>query len=139
METVFHKIIRTEIPCHKVYEDEHTLAFLDINPQAKGHTLVVPKKFVETILDLEPQDLSHIFIAVQRVTKRIQTVLRPDGFTIGWNHGRAGGQAIPYLHVHIFPRWHSDGGTSIHAAVNNPGDMTVSEVATLFKSNQIFL
>lgn len=130
--SIFAKIIAGEIPSHKVYEDSHTLAFLDINPIAKGHTLVIPKVEAATLMDINEQMLGDLFVAVQRTMHRLEEVLHPDGFNVGWNHGKAGGQAIDYLHVHIVPRWKEDGGGNIHTIINNAGDMSVEEVAALF-------
>lgn len=131
-QTVFSKILAGEIPNYTVYEDEHTLAFLDISPCAKGHTLVIPKTYAETISDADEDVLSALFRAVQKTIQRIDAVLNPDGYNIGLNHGDAGGQAVPHVHVHIIPRWNGDGGTSMHSIVSNPGDMSVEEVAALF-------
>lgn len=131
-DTIFKKIIAGEIPSYKVYEDEHVIAFLDIHPIAKGHALVVPKQEAETVFDLDDAALTHLMAGVQKAMKRIQEVLQPDGFTVGWNHGKAGGQAIPQVHVHVLPRWHGDGGTSMHGVIDNPGDTPAAEVAKLF-------
>ncbi len=132
MSTIFDKIISGEIPSYKVYEDDRCLAFLDIHPCVKGHTLVIPKTSGATVFEQEDEILQSLMIATKKAMTRIQEVLKPDGFTVGWNHGKAGGQAIDHLHVHILPRWHSDGGRGMHGIVNNESDMTVEEVAKLF-------
>ncbi len=132
-ESIFSKILRGEIPCYKVYEDDHALAFLDVHPHAKGHTLVIPKVAAETIFELPDDETGAFMMAVKRTMERLKEVLHPDGFTVGWNHGEAGGQAVPHLHAHIFPRWHNDGGTSMHAVVNTPGEMSPGELAKLFQ------
>lgn len=131
-DTILNKITRGEVPCHKVFENDTVLAFLDIHPMAKGHTLVVPKKEAETVFDLSADELGALMHGVQLAMERIMTVLHPDGFTVGWNHGTAGGQAIPQLHVHILPRWHNDGGHSLHAVVDNPGSESVEQIAAYF-------
>ncbi len=131
-ETLFSKIIRREIPAHVVYEDAAAIAFLDIHPIAKGHTLVVPKEPAATIFDLSGEAFLGLMKAVRATTERLQTVLTPDGFTIGWNHGEAGGQAIPHVHVHILPRWHGDGGKSMHAVVDAPGEEPPEELIKRF-------
>ncbi|OGH85102.1 MAG: hypothetical protein A2493_00840 [Candidatus Magasanikbacteria bacterium RIFOXYC12_FULL_33_11] len=130
---IFCKIIAHEIPNYTVYEDEHALAFLDITPRAKGHTLVVPKVHALNLLDLDEEYASKLLIAVKRTQKTIDKVLRPDGYNVGWNHGEAGGQAVPHLHIHIMPRFDGDGGSNMHAIVNNPGDESVEEVYKLFE------
>lgn len=132
MDCIFCRIIKKEVPNYTVYEDDFVLAFLDIHPHAKGHTVVIPKKHVETVFELSTEDMGMLSIGVKHAMERIDQVLHPEGFTTGWNHGKAGGQVIPHLHIHIFPRWHADGGTSMHAVVRNPGDMPVGELAKLF-------
>lgn len=129
----FCKIVDGEVPNHTVYEDSHALAFLDINPQSKGHTVVIPKVHGETFLDLNEELAGDLFIAVKRAQEKIEETLNPDGYNIGWNHGSAGGQVVPHLHVHIMPRWNDDGGGNMHSVVSNPGDMSVEEVAELFE------
>lgn len=132
METIFDKIISGEIPSYKVYEDDHCLAFLDIHPCVKGHTLVIPKTPGATVFEQGDDILQAVMVGTKKAMARIQEVLNPDGFTVGWNHGKAGGQAIDHLHVHILPRWNDDGGRGMHGIVNNESDMTVEEVARLF-------
>lgn len=132
MSTIFTKIIDGEIPCYKVYEDEHCLAFLDIQPQAKGHTLVIPKIAAETLFELDDQTTSHLFVAVKRTMERIKKVLNPDGFNIGINHGEIGGQLVPHVHVHILPRYAGDGGKNVHAIVSNDGGVAVADIARKF-------
>lgn len=129
---LFCKIIQKEIPSYQVFEDEHTLAFLDIFPCAKGHTVVIPKVHAETLLDLNGELTKEFYLGVKKTMERVESILSPDGFTVGWNHGAAGGQAVPHLHVHILPRWENDGGGTMHTIIKNPGDMKVEEVAKLF-------
>ncbi|MFB6181536.1 MAG: HIT family protein [Candidatus Magasanikbacteria bacterium] len=131
-ECDFCKIVDGEIPNHTVYEDNHSLAFLDINPQAKGHTIVIPKVHAETYFDLNEELVKELFKAVQRAMENIDSKINPDGYNVGWNQGKAGGQVVPHLHVHIMPRWEDDGGGNMHSIVDSPGDMKVEEVAELF-------
>jgi len=131
-DCIFCKIALKEIPNYTVYEDNHALAFLDINPRAKGHTVVIPKVHAETIFDLNEEIAKDLLPAVQKATEKIERVLQPDGYNIGWNHGEAGGQVVPHLHIHIMPRWDGDGGTNMHGIVNAPGEMDVADVAKLF-------
>ena len=130
---LFCKILKKDIPNYTVFEDPHTLAFLDIFPCAKGHTVVIPKIHVETLLDFNEESSKEFFVGVKRVMETLEKKLSPDGFSVGWNHGEAGGQAVPHLHVHIIPRWQADGGGSMHSIIKNPGDMKLEEVAMLFK------
>ncbi len=130
---IFCKIARGEIPCHKVYEDKEILAFLDINAHALGHTVVIPKFHAVTIFNLSDEIVEKLIVAIKNTMDRIQKILEPDGFNVGWNHNPAGGQVVPHLHVHIFPRYNNDGGGSMHSIIKNPGNKSVDEVAKLFK------
>ena len=128
---IFCKIVAREIPNYTVYEDEHNLAFLDISPQAKGHTMVIPKTHAVTLFELE--NTTTILNAVKKTMEKIQSVLSPDGYNVGWNQSDAGGQVVKHLHIHIMPRWDGDGGGSMHSVVSNPGDVSVEELAKLFE------
>ena len=125
---IFCKIIKGEIPNYTVYEDDKTLAFLDIAPRSPGHTVVIPKSHVERVSDLADDSVSALFSAVKKTAAKIETALKPDGFNIGWNDGAAAGQVVPHLHIHILPRWTGDGGGNMHSIVNNPGEMSVEKV-----------
>jgi len=131
-ETIFSKILRKEIPNYTVFENDHVLAFLDIHPHTKGHTVVIPKQEVEFIFDLDQDQIGEFFKGVTTTMERLQEVLNPDGFNVGWNHGEIAGQAVKHLHVHIMPRWDKDGGGSQHSIINNPGDVSVEQLANLF-------
>lgn len=131
-DCLFCKIVAGQIPYHKIYEDKSNLAFLDIKPHAQGHTVVIPKVHAETVFDLSEKQNKDLMTAVLNTMKRIQDKLHPDGFNVGWNHNPAGGQVVPHLHVHIFPRYTGDGGGSLHSIVKNPGTRGVEEVAGLF-------
>ena len=101
-----------------LYEDEETMAFLDIHPLAPGHTVVIPKSHAENILELDENSVAPLFLTVRKMVGALKQSLAPEGFTIGINHGRTAG--IDHLHIHIMPRWLDDGGGSIHSVVNNP-------------------
>jgi histidine triad (HIT) family protein len=104
------------------------MAFLDIFPRSAGHTVVVPKSHAATILDL-PDDLSGpVLLTVKKVTDILNRSLKPQGFTIGINHGRVSGQVVEHLHIHIIPRYDGDGGGSIHSVVNNPPKESIKEI-----------
>ncbi len=133
-DCIFCKILEKSIPSYQVYEDEYTLAFLDIFPCVQGHTVVIPKVHAHDLLDFEKQTLQGFFLGVQKSLQKVQQVLAPQGFTVGWNHGAAGHQAVPHLHVHILPRFENDGGGSMHSVVKNPSMLKVEEVAKLFES-----
>jgi len=101
---IFAKILRGELPAHKVFEDDSTFAFLDIMPRAPGHTLVVPKAPARTILDLAPDHLAHLFKTTQKIARATMSVFAADGLTIQQFNESAGGQVVFHLHVHIIPR-----------------------------------
>jgi len=102
---VFAKILRGEIPCHKVYEDDVALAFMDIMPRIDGHVLVIPKFPARTILDADPEGLGELIQRVQKVARATKDALGAEGITIQQFNERAGGQVIFHLHFHILPRW----------------------------------
>lgn len=97
MSSVFAKIINGEIPCYKIYEDDKTLAFLDINPETKGHTLVVPKKEVDKIYDLEDEDFDALMHTVKKLSHHLEAKL---GKRIVW---KVVGTDVPHAHVHLMP------------------------------------
>ena len=103
-DNIFGKILRGEIPAHKVYEDEHSLAFMDVMPQGEGHTLVIPKAPSRGLLDAEPQTLAALIGTVQRVGRAVKAAFDADGLTVFQYNEPAGGQTVFHLHVHIVPR-----------------------------------
>lgn len=129
---IFCKIAAGEIPCHKVYEDENSLAFLDVKPHAKGHTVIIPKQHAKFICDLGDEASKRLMITVKEVVKILREKLNCDGFNVGWNSGSAAGQVVPHLHIHVMPRYNGDGGGSMHSIVNN-SQLPVEEVASIFK------
>jgi len=106
---IFCKIIKGEIPCAKIYEDEKFLAFLDIRPLNKGHTLVIPKEHHVTMLDIPRDDAEKLMGKAQDIAKAISGALAPEGFNLFCNNGPIAGQEVPHLHVHIAPRFKNDG------------------------------
>lgn len=102
---VFAKILRGELPCEKVYEDDATLAFMDIMPRADGHVLVIPKASARTIVDIDPGDLARVAQTVQTIAKAVKAGMAADGLTIQQFNESAGGQVVFHLHVHVMPRW----------------------------------
>jgi histidine triad (HIT) family protein len=101
---VFAKILRGELPCFKVYEDERALAFLDIMPRAPGHALVIPKAPARNILDVDPDVLAHVMQVAQTIAKAGMKVFHADGVTVQQFSEAAGGQVVFHLHVHVMPR-----------------------------------
>jgi histidine triad (HIT) family protein len=105
-DCVFCKIIEGEIPSHKVYEDENTVAFLDANPTSKGHTLVVPKKHVETIH--EASEMSYMWKSLVKVGNAVKDAFDPEGLNISQNNGEVAGQEVMHMHFHVTPRYTGD-------------------------------
>jgi histidine triad (HIT) family protein len=101
---IFAKILRGELPCYKVYEDDKAFAFLDIMPRAPGHTLVLPKAPARNILDVSPDDLAHVLKVAQKIAKAGIKAFDADGVTIQQFNEAAGGQVVFHLHVHVIPR-----------------------------------
>jgi histidine triad (HIT) family protein len=102
---IFARILRGELPSHRVFENEHCLAFMDIMPRSPGHTLVIPRSPARTILDIEPAALSALAMTVQTVARAVKTAMVADGLTIQQFNESAGGQVVFHLHFHIIPRW----------------------------------
>jgi histidine triad (HIT) family protein len=102
---IFAKILRGELPCYKVYEDDVALAFLDVMPQADGHVLVLPKAPARNILDVDPAVLAALTTRLQKLARAIRTALDADGVTVLQFNEAAGGQTVFHLHFHIVPRW----------------------------------
>ena len=101
---VFAKILRGEMPAHKVYEDEATLAFMDIMPRGEGHTLVIPKAPARNILDADPEALAAVIKTAQKVARAVTRAFDADGVTVQQFNEAAGGQVVFHLHVHVIPR-----------------------------------
>ena len=106
-QNIFARILRGELPAIKVYEDDQVLAFMDIMPQADGHTLVVPKAPAITLLDLDPEAAAYTIQIVQKVAKAIEKGLGVDGIVLMQLSGAAAGQTVPHIHFHLVP-------TSLH-------------------------
>lgn len=108
-DCLFCKIIKGEIPCTKIYEDEKTLAFLDIQPTVEGHCLVLPKKHEETILKTSSEDIKAVFETVQRISPAIMKATKSQGLNIIINTNKQAGQVIMHTHIHLIPRKENDG------------------------------
>ena len=101
---IFAKILRGELPCHKVYEDDHVFAFLDIMPRSPGHTLIIPKAPARNILDISPDDYAHVARGAQKIAKVAMKAFKADGITVQQFNEPAGGQVVFHLHMHVMPR-----------------------------------
>jgi histidine triad (HIT) family protein len=102
---IFAKILGGQIPSVKVYEDDKTLAFMDVMPEADGHVLVIPKEGAENILDLSPVGLAAMMATTQKVAKAVDEALSPDGILLKQYNRAAAGQSVFHVHFHILPRW----------------------------------
>jgi histidine triad (HIT) family protein len=101
---IFAKILRGELPCHKVYEDEHVLAFLDIMPRSPGHTLVIPKAPARNVFDISPDDYARVARVSHKIAAAAMKAFEADGITIQQFNEPAGGQVVFHLHMHVMPR-----------------------------------
>jgi histidine triad (HIT) family protein len=112
-DTVFSKILRGQIPCHKVYEDEKVLAFLDINPLSRGHTLVIPKEAAETLDQLSDESAAALGRVLPRLCRAVIAVTGVKEYNVLENNGSAAHQAIAHVHFHIIPKPHRNQGLGI--------------------------
>ena len=103
-DNIFAKILRGEIPCYRIYDDDKALAFLDIMPRAPGHALVLPKAPARNILDVTPDDFAHVMRIAQKIARVSVSVFGADGVTLQQFSESAGGQMVFHLHVHVIPR-----------------------------------
>jgi histidine triad (HIT) family protein len=102
---IFAKILRGEAPCVKVYEDDASLAFMDVMPRAEGHTLVIPKSRARTLLDIDPEYLARFIPAVQKVGRAVMTGMKAEGLLLQQFNEPASGQQVFHLHFHLLPCW----------------------------------
>lgn len=111
--TIFSKIIRGDIPCHKIYEDEHVLAFLDINPISRGHTLIIPKEEAATLDALSDEASAAIGRVLPRICRAVKAVSGCEAFNVLQNNGPLAHQAVFHVHFHVIPKPGSGGGLGI--------------------------
>jgi histidine triad (HIT) family protein len=127
---IFAKILRGEFQCHKIYENDKVLAFLDIMPRAPGHALVLPKASARNILDVPPDDLAEVMKVAQRIAKVSVDKFGADGVTVQQFNESAGGQVVFHLHVHVIPR--KDGiALKPPASVKEAPEVLKQQAATL--------
>jgi histidine triad (HIT) family protein len=108
-DCVFCKIRDGQIPSMRVYEDDRTLAFMDINPLNAGHCLVVTRNHAPTLWDVDPDDLAAAIASAQKVAVAVRQALKPDGLNMLQANGAAAFQSVPHFHLHLIPRWNNDG------------------------------
>jgi histidine triad (HIT) family protein len=134
---IFAKILRGEMPATRVFEDDHVLAFMDVFPQSRGHTLVIPKhSHARNLLEEEPQVLSDLMLGVQRVARAVRAALKPDGLVVTQFNGSTAGQTVFHLHVHIIPRWdgvplgrHAGGGMADPAELKVLAEQIAAQIS----------
>jgi histidine triad (HIT) family protein len=130
-DCIFCQIVDGEIPARVVYEDADVLAFLDANPLAPGHTLVIPKAHYGTLGDVPPESGEMMFAALHYLTPIVEDVVDADASNVAFNNGEAAGQEVPHVHGHIIPRFEDDGGTPIHAIAGGRPDLADDELDDL--------
>jgi len=131
---IFAKILRGEIPCHKVYEDDRTFAFMDIMPQAEGHCLVLPKAPSRNLLDADPETFTSLMTTVQKIARAVHKVFEADGVLVMQFNEPGAGQTVFHLHVHVIPRKEGvplkphSGETADHALLAKQAEMIRAEL-----------
>jgi histidine triad (HIT) family protein len=133
MSCIFCRIVAGEIPAEIVARGDRFVAFLDVQPLADGHVLVVPVAHEATIEGMDPADFDALFRAVQRLAGPTRTAVGAAGSTIGVNNGDATGQTIPHVHVHIVPRWTDDGAGSVHTIFRPGPRRPITEVGAAIR------
>jgi histidine triad (HIT) family protein len=124
-ENVFAKIIRGEAPAHRVYEDDWTVAFMDLMPQADGHTLIIPKQPARDLFDVETEDLARTIHTTQKIAAAVKTAFAADGVMIAQLNGAAAGQTVFHLHFHVLPRY-AGADFTVHARDVAPAELLAS-------------
>lgn len=129
-QNVFAKILRGELPCHKIYEDDKTLAFMDIMPRGDGHCLVIPKAASRNIFDIAEADLNAVMASVQKIVRAVVKAFDADGATIQQFSEPAGGQIVFHTHVHVIPRFE---GVKLrpHTGEMAPNDVLAAQAAKI--------
>lgn len=124
-DCIFCRIVKGEVPCTKVYEDDSVVAFMDIGPVVKGHTLVVPKQHHDPITGTPPAVLHRLIEIVQKITLAQYRGLKADGVNVSQANGKAAGQIVPHIHFHVIPRFLADGHHWNWSAkqYDSPGEM----------------
>ena len=112
-DTIFAKILRGEIPCHKIYEDDHVLAFLDINPLSRGHTILIPKEIAATLDELSDDSAAALGRALPRIARAITAITGSRDFNVLQNNGARAHQAVFHVHFHIIPKADDGSGLGI--------------------------
>lgn len=132
MNCVFCKIIAGEIPCHKVFENEHLIAFLDLHPNNPGHTLFVPKIHSENLFEASNEIVAELMAAIKNFAPQILSAVGANGFNLGVNTGSVSGQVIMHTHFHVIPRFENDG--LVHWATKEMSQKELEKIAEKIRS-----
>jgi histidine triad (HIT) family protein len=135
-DCIFCKIATGQIPSHKVHEDANVLAFLDIHPLRRGHTLIIPKRHRARYEDLSPEEASQLMLAVHALTPRVCGAVGAPSSTIAINNGKEAGQEVPHVHVHLVPRSATDMAGPIHALFKDRPQVAPDELPLLAQKIQ---
>lgn len=128
-DCLFCRIVKGELPASIVYRDKDVIAFLDIFPYTKGHTIVVPVQHCFNLLDFPEEKMGNYFSVLKILSGRIKDVLKADGLNLVQNNFQAAGQVIDHLHFHIIPRWNNDGKSLIHQPKEQAGADYLREIS----------
>ncbi|HET7853282.1 MAG TPA: HIT family protein [Candidatus Methylomirabilis sp.] len=126
---LFCQIAQGERPSHTIFAGDGVMAFLDIFPCAPGHTLVIPRQHYATLSDMPPEEVGRLFQAAAMVAAKVQGALGAAGFNLGINNGKAAGQEVFHVHIHIIPRYPGDGGGSMKSVAHFKGKETLEAIA----------
>ena len=124
-DNIFAKILRGEIPCVKVFEDDKTLAFMDVMPRADGHVLVVSKSPSRNLFDIQPDGLSDLILRVQKIAHAVKKGVQAEGVTLHQFNEPAGGQSVFHIHFHVIPRWEGEALRPHGGAMADPAALEV--------------
>ncbi len=122
-DCIFCKIVKGEIPCHKVYEDDDVLAFLDISPVNPGHTLVIPKRHYADLLELPEVESQRLIARVKKISPAVISGVEAQAFNLNLNNGKVSGQEVAHVHWHIVPRFEGDGRELWHGRPYGEGEV----------------
>ena len=137
-QTLFEQIVAGEIPSHTVYEDETTYAFLDVNPLAPGHTLVIPKEPYERLNEMPPEEAADVFGVIGEIASAVETAVDAPATTIAINNGEAAGQEVPHVHWHVVPQFEDGDARPIHIMFDGAdlSDEEMESIAERIRQNR---
>ena len=127
---LFCQIARGDRPAHTIFEEEETVAFLDIFPCTPGHALVIPRQHYPTLDEMPAEEAGRLFQVAAVVAGKVQAAMGAAGFNLGVNSGKAAGQEVFHVHIHIIPRYPNDGGGSMKSVARMRGDKDLEQIAT---------